>query len=54
LERLVDQRLTPLLVRSLAGAGDQEPRSILIRVDENQLRTEVLDEKTLHDVTKPP
>jgi ATP-dependent Clp protease ATP-binding subunit ClpC len=39
-ERLVDDRLSPLLVRSLAGCGGQPCQSILIKVEGGQVHIE--------------
>jgi ATP-dependent Clp protease ATP-binding subunit ClpC len=44
-ERLVDDHLAPLLVRSLAGESSPEPRSILIKVEGNQVQIEIAGEK---------
>jgi ATP-dependent Clp protease ATP-binding subunit ClpC len=40
-ERLMDDRLSPLLVRSLARYSGQEVRSILIKIDNNQVQIEI-------------
>jgi ATP-dependent Clp protease ATP-binding subunit ClpC len=44
-ERLVDDRLSPLLVRFLTGCGSQESRSILIKVEGGQVQIETAGAK---------
>jgi ATP-dependent Clp protease ATP-binding subunit ClpC len=44
-ERLVDDRLAPLLVRSLTGPSGMEPRSILVKYEGNQVQLEIGDVK---------
>jgi ATP-dependent Clp protease ATP-binding subunit ClpC len=41
-ERVVDDRLSPLLARSLAGYGGPESRSIWIKVEANQVQIETV------------
>jgi ATP-dependent Clp protease ATP-binding subunit ClpC len=46
LERLVDDRLSPLLVRSLDRYGGQETQSILIKIDGNQVQIGIVGGKS--------
>jgi ATP-dependent Clp protease ATP-binding subunit ClpC len=43
--RLVDDRLSPLLARSLAKHGAQDPQSILIKIEGNQVQIGMAREK---------